>query len=430
MLWGLGVGYVISGLYFGWNLGLEKAGSLGFGIATACIALLYITFTFSYAELSCAIPKAGGAFDYCRKALGDDWGFIAGMAQTIEFVFAPPAIALAIGAYFHILIPEISLIYFSIIAYLLFTLLNIIGVKSAARFELLITILAVAELLFFAGLTLPHFHLEKLRTNALPNGYAGIFAALPFAIWFFLGIEGLANVAEEAKHPQKDIQKGFGWAIFTLVILTFLVFLSSVGIDGWKAIVYKNGISGATSDSPLPLALAKVAGDSAWTYHLLISIGICGLVASFNGLILASGRSIMELGRAKFAPSFLGKISPKFKTPIAALLFNLGVGIIALLTERTAEIITISVFGALSLYILSMIALIKLRKSEPNLHRPFKVPLYPLFPILALLIATVSIIAMIYYNGMLSLYYFAVVLLCYLFYKLYKHLTKPVKTDL
>ena len=95
MVWGLGVGYVISGNYFGWNLGLEKGGTLGLGIAIFFIIILYITFTFSYTELACAIPKSGGAFDYANRAFGRDVGFITGMAQNIEFIFAPPAIAFA-----------------------------------------------------------------------------------------------------------------------------------------------------------------------------------------------------------------------------------------------------------------------------------------------------------------------------------------------
>src|SRR5438045_206864 len=108
MLWGLGVGYVISGMYFGWNLGLAEGGTLGLAIATFFIIILYVTFTFSYTELACAIPKAGGVFNYATKALGIEIGFIAGMAQIIEFVFAPPAIAAAIGAYFHIFFPAVS----------------------------------------------------------------------------------------------------------------------------------------------------------------------------------------------------------------------------------------------------------------------------------------------------------------------------------
>ncbi|MEO8823306.1 MAG: hypothetical protein ABI366_06990, partial [Ginsengibacter sp.] len=78
MLWGLGVGYVISGMYFGWNLGLAEGGTLGLAIATFFIIIMYVTFTFSYAELACAIPKAGGAFDYASRALGKDMGFIGG----------------------------------------------------------------------------------------------------------------------------------------------------------------------------------------------------------------------------------------------------------------------------------------------------------------------------------------------------------------
>src|SRR6476660_2206566 len=157
MLWGLGVGYVISGNYFGWNLGLEKGGTLGMAIAIFFIIILYITFTFSYTELACAIPKAGGVFDYATKGLGKKLGFIAGMAQIIEFVFAPPAIAAAIGAYFHIFFPNISVSVIAIAAYLLFTALNIYGVKAAAIFELFITGFAVFELLLFCAITLPHF---------------------------------------------------------------------------------------------------------------------------------------------------------------------------------------------------------------------------------------------------------------------------------
>lgn len=412
MLWGLGVGYVISGMYFGWNLGLEKGGTLGLAIATSFIILMYICFTFSYAELAAAIPKAGGGADYATKALGRNWGFIAGMAQNIEFIFAPPAIAYAIGAYFNLFFPEIPILTIAISAYILFTGLNIYGVKAAAIFELLITILAVAELLLFAGITLPHFSAENLTHAALPHGWSGIFAAIPFAIWFFLGIEGVANVAEETINPQKTITKGFGFAILTLVVLCALTFMSSVGVAGWEAIVFKT--DGSMSDSPLPMALERIVGGNHSLYHLLIAIGLFGLVASFHGLILASGRSTYEFGKVGFAPSFLGKIHDQFQTPATALLINMGIGIIALLTGRTAEIITLSVFGALTLYIISMISIIKLRKKEPELTRPFKVPFYPLTPITALVIAIVALTSMIIYNFELSILYIGILSLCFI----------------
>ena len=416
LLWGLGVGYVISGMYFGWNLGLEQGGTGGLAIATFFIIILYTTFTFSYAELAAAIPKAGGAFDYAYRALGKDLGFIAGMAQNIEFIFAPPAIAFAIGAYFNLFFPQIPILAIAVFAYLVFTALNIYGVRAAALFELVITLLAVGELLLFTGITLPHFDITNIQKNAFPHGWQGIPAAIPFAIWFFLGIEGVANTAEEVVRPQRTLLLGFGSAIITLVILCVLVFLSSVGVNGWETIVYKP--DGTTSDSPLPLALAHVTGSSNLLYHLLITVGLFGLIASFHGLILSAGRSTYEFGKVKFAPVILGKIHPRFNTPSNALLANMFIGMIALLSGKTAEIITISVFGALTLYIISMVCMLRLRAKEPDLDRPFRVPFYPFFPITALVIAIVSIIAMTIYNFKLALFYILVRVLSYGFFKL------------
>ena len=432
MLWGLGVGYVISGMYFGWNLGLNEGGTGGMAVATVFITLMYLTFTFSYTELACSIPKAGGAFDYATKSLGTKWGFVGGMAQNIEFIFAPPAIAFAIADYSRLYLPdqmnmmgmELSsaqmIIPIAILAYLIFTGINIYGVQAAASFELLVTVVAVIGLLIFAGTALPEVSIEKLSQNAWPKGAGGIFAALPFAIWFYLAIEGVANVAEETVNPQRNVLIGFGSAILTLVALCILTFISSVGVNGWETVVYPSGeaitdASGAviTSDAPLPLAMAHVVGESSFLYKLIITIGLFGLIASFHGIILAAGRATFEFGRMGFAPKALGKVHPRFQTPSTALLVNMGIGIVALLTGKTGEIITIACFGALSLYIISMVALFKLRKDEPQMERPFKVPLYPLFPAIALVIAAIALIAIIYYNLVLAAIFFGIMLVAF-----------------
>jgi ethanolamine permease len=423
MVWGLGVGYVISGMYFGWNLGLEKGGTLGLAIATGVVIVMCVTFTFSYAELSCAIPKAGGAFDYAKRALGNDLGFIAGIAQSIEFIFAPPAIALAIGSYFNLLFPAIPDLVFALIAYGVFTALNIYGVKTAAIVELLITLLAVGELLLFSGIVLPNLEWANLTRNSFPHGWPGVFASLPFAFWFFLGIEGIANVAEEAINPTRTILIGFTSAIVTLVILSQVTLISSVGIGGWEAVVYNP--NGTTSDSPLPLAMGQVIGGHPFMFHLLVMVGLFGLIASFHGLMLAGGRSSFEFGRMKFAPAFLGKINARFQTPANALLANMVIGIIALLTGKTGMIITLSVFGALTLYIVSMVSLLRLRKTEPELHRPFVVPYYPITPIVALIVAGLSIIAVAVYNFTLAVLYLLVVIFSLGIFKLWNR--RPAK---
>ncbi|MGE4232366.1 MAG: ethanolamine permease [Bacteriovoracia bacterium] len=397
MLWGLGVGYVISGMYFGWNLGLPYGGPFGFLIATLLVTVMYVTFVLTYAELSCALPKAGGAHYYAATAFGKEIGFIAGIAQCIEFLFAPPAIAAAIGAYFNIFFPEISPLAIAITAYFIFTGLNIYGVKHSAIFELVITVLAVIELLIFAGITLPHFSFEAFSKNPLPHGWGGVLPAIPFAIWFYLAIEGIANVAEETKNPQRDLARGFGSAMATLVFLALLTFFSSVGVNGWESVVYK-GSSSVTSDSPLPLALAHVVGEDHMFYHLLITIGLCGLLASFHGIILVAGRATFEFGRLGHAPKVLSFTLPKRKTPAPALLFNMAIGFLALLSGRTSEIILVSVFGALTMYVVSILSFFKLRKEKPNLKRPFRTPFYPWVSLVALLLSTFSLLVMAYYN--------------------------------
>jgi ethanolamine permease len=424
MVWGLGVGYVISGNYFGWNLGLEKGGTLGLGIAIFFIIILYITFTFSYTELACAIPKSGGAFDYANRAFGKDVGFITGMAQNIEFIFAPPAIAFAIGSYLNIFFPEVPILIFSVASYFLFVSLNVYGVKVAATFELVITILAVAALLFFSALTFPEFEFKHLQQNAFPFGYSGVLAAIPFAIWFFLGIEGVANLAEEAINPKRTILIGFGSAIATLVVLCLITFISSVGVAGWEAIVFKN--DGTTSDSPLPLALGLIVDSTSWSYRVLLVVGLFGLVASFHGLMLAAGRSTYEFGKIGYAPGFLGTVNSKFQTPANALLVNMGLGLLALFSGKTGEIITISVFGALTLYIISMLSVLRLRRIEPNLARPFRVPLYPIFPLVALVIASFSFVAMAIYNVQLVIIYFLIIGISYGIFKRWNSL-KPAQ---
>lgn len=415
LLWGLGVGYVISGMYFGWNFGLEKGGTLGMALATALVVVMYVCFTLGYAELACAIPKAGGVFDYTSRALGRDWGFVAGIAQVFEFVLAPPAIAVGIGAHVNLFFPELPPNYAAIGAYLVFTLLNVIGVKLAATFELLITFVAVAGLVLFAGITFDNISYQNLTHNALPNGWTGVWGAIPFAIWFFLGIEGLANAAEESQNPQRDLTRGFGSAMFTLVILCVITFVGAVGVAGWEAVVYK--ADGTASDSPLPLALARLVGESAPLYFALVVAGLFGLVASFHGLLMAAGRATFEMGRVGNFPKWLGAVHPRLKTPANALLINMVVGIGVLLSNGAADIIVLSVLGALTLYGFGSICVLQLRRREPHLKRPFQAPWYPFVPFCALALVIVALAAIVISNLLLATYYALALVGSFVLYK-------------
>jgi ethanolamine permease len=411
-LWGLGVGYVISGEYFGWNLGLPLGGTYGLLIAFLLITVMYLAFVFSYAELACAIPRAGGVFVYGVRGLGLAGGFLGGIAQLVEFVFAPPAIAMAIDAYVRnrFDVPDNGSV--ALVAFLMFTALNIWGVKQAAIFELVITILAVGELLVFTAVVAPHFQWERFSAQPwAERPIAGTLAAIPFAIWFYLAIEGVANAAEETKNPQRDVLLGFGSAILTLVVLAALVLFVSIGVGGWQGIVYdQSDLSTAADgtlvvasdapqhDDPLPRALAQAVGRGHVLYDLLIGVGMLGLIASFNGIILIAGRALFEMGRVGFLPRFVGHTHPRTKTPVMALVLNMVFGMIAILLLDTGRLITMSAMGAVTLYMVSMLALMRLRAKEPELARPYRTPLYPLLPILAMLIATLSLLAMLYFN--------------------------------
>lgn len=414
MLWGLGVGYVIGGEYFGWNLGLVAGGSVGMLVAFLIVTLLYITFVFCYAEMACAVPKAGGVFDYAQLGLGKFWAYVSGVAQVLEFLFAPPALAMAVGAYLASVLPEslgIGPKFIAITALGLVTILNVRGIKQAAAFELSIAIVASLGLLLFAALVAPSFETKNFLADAWPHGWFGVFQAVPFAIWFYLGIEGVANVAEETRNPTRDIPRGFGGALVTLIILAAGVMVLSVGVAGWQPVVYdKSALSGdvnsgwvvaadaVKSDSPLTLALEHVTNGNSAGIWLFQAMCLFGLVSSLNGLSLASGRAILEMGRAAYLPTILGRVHAKNHTPANALIFNFIVGTIALLLLDTAKLITWSALGAVMLYVLSIPALFGMRRRHPDLARPFRTPLYPYMPAVAFVLAVFCFVAMMIGN--------------------------------
>lgn len=398
-LWALAVGLVISGEYFGWNYGWNVSGTIGFLIATIIITILYITFIFSFTELTTSIPHAGGPFAYSYRALGPTGGLIAGYATLVEFLFAPPAIAFALGSYMHFLYPALDVKLTAYTCYIIFTLINFLGIKESAVFSLFVTILAVAELLIFMGIVAPHFEVKNFMHNPMPFGITGVFAALPFAIWFYVAIEGVAMVAEEVKNPEKNIPKGYIYGILTLVLLALGVMIFTGGITNWENL--------SSIDYPLPEAISIVLGkQNDWT-KIFAGIGLFGLIASFHGIIISYSRQIFALARSGYLPSFLSKVNTRFSTPHWALIAGGLIGVISIYTGTTDKVIILSVLGAVCMYIISMISLFVLRKKEPQMERPFKSPFYPWFPAIALLLSFISLLAIAWYNVQLTLLFFA-----------------------
>lgn len=398
-LWAIAVGLVISGEYFGWNYGWSVSGTLGFLIAALVVTVMYICFIFSYTELTTSIPHAGGAFAYAYRALGPVGGLVAGYATLVDFLLATPAIAFALGSYLHFLIPSLPVLESALFFNVVFILLNISGIKESARFSVFITVLAVAELLLFMGVIGPHFKPSNFMKYPMPFGWQGVFAALPYAVWFYLAIEGVAMVAEEVKDPVKNIRKGYISGLATLMFLALGVMILTGGITDWHRL--------SNIDYPLPEAIAIVLGKDNGLTKLFSSIGLFGLIASFHGTILASSRQVFAMARSGYLPRGLSRIHRRFKTPHWAIAASGVVSFAALFTGTTSQVIVLSVMGAVLMYIMSMISLFVLRRREPALMRPFRAPFYPGFPALALLLALICLGAIIYYNILLSQIFFS-----------------------
>jgi ethanolamine permease len=407
-LWSLAVGLVISGEYFGWSYGWAAAGTVGFLYTTLIVAVLYLAFIFSFTELTTAIPDAGGPFEYARRAFGPFGGLVAGYAALVEFALAPPAIAAALGGYIHFQFEAVPVGAVGIVAFVVFVWLNILGVKQAMRFELFVTVLAVAELLVFMAVVAPGFRMENFLNNPMPSGFAGVLAAIPFAIWFFLAIEGVAMAAEEVKDPNRTIPLGYISGILTLVVLAFGVMIFAGGAGDWSKL---SGI-----DSPLPEAMGMVVGRQSGWLHMLIAVGLFGLLASFHGIILSCSRQVFGLARAGYLPQALAAVHDVRRTPHAALIATGVVGVAALLSGRTSELITLSALGALTMYVCSMLALFRLRRSHPDLERPFRAPFYPALPLIALALSVLSLAVVVWFNPGITAIFIAGFALAMLYY--------------
>lgn len=354
-------------------------------IATLIATLLFIPFIFSYTELSTAIPHAGGPFTYAERALGPWGGLVAGFATLVEFVVAPPAIAKAIGSYvnFRFGLPVIPV---ALGCFVVFGIVNSLGVTLAATFELVVTLLATGELVLYFGLTARHVDWSRFTAQPyLPFGWSGVFAALPFAIWLYLGIEGVAMSAEETHNPARDIPRGYSAGIVTLVVLAVGTMVCTTGILPTSQLVL--------DDAPLPRALSAVLSPAHPMTHLMVYLGLFGLIASFHAIMIGYSRQAFALARAGYLPSFLAWLHPTRKTPLLAIVVPGLVGIACVLFGGTEILIALSGLGAVILYIVSMVALFALRRREPALERPYRAPLYPAFPALALTLAVVGLFA-------------------------------------
>lgn len=393
LLAGLGVAYVISGDFAGWNFGLAEGGWGGLLIATLLMALMYTAMVFSLAEMSSAIPTAGGGYGFARRAMGPWGGFLTGTAILIEYAIAPAAIATFIGGYVESLIgfggPLVYLLF-----YVIFVGIHLYGVGEALKLTFVITAIASVALVVFVIGMIPLFDPANLfdikPTNAagasafLPFGIVGIWAALPYGVWFFLAIEGVPLAAEETRDPSRDMPKGLIGGMAALLVFAALILVVGPGASGSAAI--------QDSDNPLVEAVTTAYGGSNLLSGFINVVGLAGLIASFFSIIFAYSRQIFALSRAGYLPRVLS-VTSRRRAPWLALIVPGIIGFLMSLTGDGATLINIAVFGATISYALMMLSHIILRRSEPDMDRPYRTPGGTATSGVALVLAVAAVVA-------------------------------------
>ncbi|CAM4393782.1 putative amino acid permease YhdG [Mycobacterium basiliense] len=391
LLAGLGVSYVVSGDYSGWNFGLARGGFGGLAIAAVVIAAMYLALVLSMAELAAALPAAGGGYTFARRALGPWGGFATGTAVLIEYSIAPAAIATFIGAYVQSLglfgIRDGWWVYLAI--YAVFIGIHLSGVGEALKVMFVITAIALVGLLVFAVAAVGRFRSGNLMdimpsgaagaSSFLPHGYLGVWSALPFAIWFFLAVEGVPLAAEETADPARNVPRGITAAFSVLAVTCAAVLLLATGAGGAQAM--------STSGNPLVAALGPTGAATVVNY-----IGLAGLVASFFSIIYAYSRQLFALSRAGYLPTALS-ITNSRKAPTLALVVPGVIGFALSTTGKGDLLLNMAVFGATLSYVLMMASHIVLRRGAPAMARPYRTPGGIATSGFALLVAATALIA-------------------------------------
>ncbi|TDT33096.1 amino acid permease [Naumannella halotolerans] len=390
-LWGLAVAAVISGDFSGWNFGIDFAGFGGMLIAFVILVVMYYGLTFSIGEMAAAMPHTGGAYSFARSAMGPWGGLATGLAETVEYV-ATTAVVVYFSASYADGITSTLLgvslpapVWWALL-YAVFIALNAAGANVSFTFAIVVSVISIGILVVFGVMALASgaFSWASLwdievdaaavgSSSFLPHGVFPILFALPFAMWFFLGIEELPLAAEESRNPTKDIPRAGLWARGTLIVTGLIVLFLNTGVLGSEA----TGVS----TEPLLEGFAAIVGDQAAAVFSLLAL--VGLFASLMGIMFAYGRNMYSLSRAGYYPRFLS-LTGKRQTPWVALLVGAVIGFLALVIVQAsggdsspagAIVLNIAVWGAVLAYFMQMVSFLLLRKKFPDAKRPYRSPM-------------------------------------------------------
>ena len=398
-IWALGVGIVVCGQYFGWNLGLKDNGPPALLIASLLVCLLFLCWVLTLAELSVAMPHAGGPLAYGERAGGPWLGFIMAWSMLLECLFGMIATALASGWYVAVLYnptkPEDEpaiIIVAGLATVVLFFLLQAWGVKEQSTALVLMTYAAIVGLIVYWGVSATNFSAERIWTAPVlgDKGWRGVLDAAPYALWWLIIIEGVALAAEETAEPRRTIPRGLVLSMLTvvvLIVLTLVLGCAAMASQEFDEIDY-----------PLAEVVRQVlAGRSHALWYSFCAIALFGLIASYHGLLYSTSRQLFALGRAGYLPAALGRVHFGRRTPIVSLLVCSLIAaafVIASVWKKKAIEDAILVAGLVALiwYVLAMFCLWTLRRRTPEIFDRYRAPFVKTLPIVVIAISAFAIL--------------------------------------
>jgi len=381
-VFGVAAGAMISsGLFVLPAIAYAKAGPamiLSYFLAS----LLVIPSILSKAELSTAMPRAGGTYFFIERSLGPGMGLFSGFAGwfslALKSAFAVVGMAVLIEVVlqqvFNVEVNDQHLKLAAAACCLGFTGLNIVSVKHTSRFQILLVGILLGVLAFFvlfgAG------NVEAVRYKGfLDQGWMAVLATAGLVFVSFGGLTKVASIAEEVRNPARNIPLGMilAWSVVSLLYVGVLVIAVGV-VDGSEL---------AGSLMPISTAAGKFAGPVGFV--LLSIAAVAAFVTTANGGILAASRSPMAMSRDQLLPPVLARINKRFKTPHISILLTGGFMIAAIVFLDIEALVKTASTLKIILFVLSNVSVIAMRESRIQSYRPkFKSPLYPYVHIFAI----------------------------------------------
>jgi ethanolamine permease len=334
------------------------------------------------------------------------------ITDMVEYVLTPGVIVVGISGYANALLDLSGVfgeaganIVWWLIFYGLFLAINIWGTELTFKVALGVTIASLAVLvIFYLGAIISGAFDPSLLNNVpvddarigastfLPSGFYGIFAALPFAIWFYLAIEQLPLASEESHDVARDMPKALIWGIVTLLGASVLTLVLNTGVGG-------GALEIGDAAAPLEIGFRAIFGEGAAVGTFLTLIALTGLIASFHSIIYAYGRVLFAASRSGYIPRWIS-VTSRRHTPHRALILGGVIGFLAAVVIQAtgsggvgASLLTMAVFGATISYALVMWTYIALKKRRPDLERPYVSPLGVPGAWVGLVLALISLVA-------------------------------------